>query len=193
MAATNYSSKNFNLGPATKVETQNALKIKNQASPQTPSPQKANKYMGMSDAAIKKAYIGMTQAQKKANGIAMAKASQANKKKKSTASSSSKTTPKPKPTPTGDGSVKAIRVKTSFEKQSEARKRQAAAIDGVGPSREQRKKDMSPEAMAKSDTKVSYKSSKTTPKEGDKKRVSGILKVYKNGRWVKVGTGKGTR
>ena len=134
MAATKLPSMNFNLGPATKVETQNALKIKNQASPPEPSKQKVNKYIGMSDAAIKKAYIGMTQAQKKANGIEMAKASQANKKKKSTASSSSKTTPtskpptpkpsaaKPsaaKPTNKGDGSVKAVKKKTTFEQQQQ--------------------------------------------------------------------------
>ena len=230
MAATNYSSMNFNLGPASKVEKQNALRIKKQASPQTASPTKTNKYMGMSDAAIKKAYIGMTQAQKKANGIAMAKASQANKgKKKNTVAksvkSASKTTSskptvsaKPKVDPqrnTGSGRDGKFGLGTSGKgRPTNPVKAKERQVDGVGPSRKQRKKDMSsdmgetsktsykPKGAARAGSRASnsnnksqvrYESSNTTPKEGDKKRVSGILKVYKNGRWVKVGKGRGTR
>jgi hypothetical protein len=214
MAATNYSSMNFSLGSATKVETQNALKIKKQASPQTPSPQKANKYMGMSDAAIKKAYIGMTQAQKKANGIAMAKASQANKKKKSTASSSSKTTPKPTPTPKGDGSVKAIRVKTSFEKQSEARKKQATSkteprSDGLRnlsktikkPTTNTQQTSYKPKGTGRGGSRASNNNRGRTqtskakePKVGDTRRIRKGSKYVTQGwtgsRWKEVG-GKG--
>lgn len=90
MATTKLPSFNLKLGPAKKIEKKNALTIKKQA-----SPPKANKFMGMSDAKIKSLYSGMSAAEKKANGIAMAKASQANKAKKNKPAASKPAASKP--------------------------------------------------------------------------------------------------
>ena len=92
-----------------------------------------------------------------------------------TTTSKPKTTPTPKPTAKGDGSVTATPRKTSYQQEVEKRNKLKRAIDGVGPSDKDRKKNSSPAAMSQK------------PKEGSYKTVSGQKYIYKAGKWRKIG------
>lgn len=189
------------LGKPKKKEQQTAKKIQQQVSPQKKiTPPKANKFMGLSDAEIKRRYTSMSQAEKKANGIAMAKASQANKankakKNKPAASKPAASKPKAPTTQsdpqrnTGSGRDGSFGLGTSGKGRPSGKSKptdKPAQYDPKGPT-VLRKKTEPKKTEVKGSRRRFQPSKKTDVKQAIAKFSDALRLTYKKGQLVRRG------